>query len=380
MKRTAITIAFAANVLCAGVISAQNRSLSYTNTFSDFTRNAAYTASTENLSILLDSKLMTANLDGQFESLVFGAHTMLGESNAAGLKVMADNQGAIRNVNAELNYAKRFKLTADHFLTLGTNAGFLQTSINANALTSYVDQTDPTLYNGYFNQLRFTAGAGALYQYKKLVEVGLSMPMLATGSEKVNTSIIANASYTYKKSPESKWKIAPQVVYYNLTQRSMLDAGLKGSWNDFISLYAAYRTNGSMLTALTLQTKSVSIGYAFNYNTGPVNKLYTGTNEIFLSLTLGNIGRKQAEVNDANLSIVDMKLQDVKANLTKIVNSADKMSAEEMKKKLKSSNADLQKIMKDYKTDNVENLRVQILELNQLIDEIEKKLKAKAGN
>ena len=380
MKKTAISIAFVLNVLAAGVMSAQNRSLSYTNVFGDFTRNAAYAASSDNLTILLDSKLMSSNIDGQFESLVFGAHSMLGGNNAAGLKVMADNQGALRNVNLELNYAKRFKLNQDQSLTLGMNAGFLQTSINSSALTTYVDQTDPTLYNGYFNQLRFTGGAGALYQYKKIVEAGFSMPMLATGNEKLNTSFILNASYAYKKTTDSKWKFTPQVVYYNLTQRSMIDAGLKGTWNDFVSLSAAYRSNGSVLSALAIQAKTVCIGYAYNYNTGPVNNLYTGTNEIFLSLTLGNPARRQAEVNDHNLQAVDMKLQDVKASLTEISNSSDKLSAGEMKKKLKSSNADLQKIMKDYKTDNVESLRTQIQELNRLIDEIEKKLKAKAGN
>ncbi len=380
MKRTAITLVIALNVICAGYISAQDRSVSYTNVFSDFTRNAAYTASSENLNILLDSKLMTANLDGQYESLVFGVHTMLGDNNAAGLKIMADNQGALRNVNMELNYAKKFRLAENHFLTFGTNVGFLQTTINQSALTNYVDLSDPTLSNGYFNQLRLTAGAGALYNYKKTLEVGFSMPMLVTGNEKTNASMIANASYAYKKSAESKWKFIPQVVYYNLTQRSMLDAGLKTSWNDFVSLSAAYRTNNSLLTSLTVQTKSVCIGYAFNYNTGPVSNLYMGTNELLLMVSLGNRGRKQMEVNDRNLPAVEDKLQEVKKSLTDISNSADKMSAEEIKKKLKSSNADLQKIMKDYKTDNVESLKTQIQELNVLIDEIEKKLKTKTGN
>ncbi|HXC03530.1 MAG TPA: PorP/SprF family type IX secretion system membrane protein [Bacteroidia bacterium] len=377
MKRNSILRISTAVLLFSGVLSAQNRSVSYTNTFNDFTRNAAYTASSENLNVLLDSKLMTNNLDGQFESLVFGLHSMLGESNSAGLKVMADNQGVLRNVNVELNYAKKIKLTTDQFLTLGTNAGFLQTSINTSALTTYVDQTDPTLYNGYFNQLRFTGGAGALYQYKKTLELGFSMPMLATGSEKVNTSMIFNASYAYKKNPESKWKITPQVVYYNLTDRSMLDAGLKGSWNDFISVYAAYRTNGSLLTALTIQTKSVTVGYAFNYNTGPVSNLYMGTNEIFLAVSLGGLNHRQADITDKNLPAIENRLQGVKENLTSIANSADSAPADEVKKKLKSANAELQKILKEYKTANVESLKVQIQELNSIIDTIEQKLKSK---
>jgi type IX secretion system PorP/SprF family membrane protein len=380
MNRNSFQLTFAGVLLFSGILTAQNRSVSYTNTFSDFTRNAAYTASSENLNILLDTKLMTANLDGQYESMVFGAHTMLGENNAAGLKIMADNQGALRNVNVELNYAKKFKLAEDQMLTLGTNAGFLQTALNQSALTPYVDQSDPTMNNGYFNQFRFTGGAGALYQFKKTLEVGFSMPMLATGSETVNTSMIANVSYAYKKNPDSKWKFTPKVVYYNLTDRNMLDAGVKVGWNDFVSVYAAYRTNGSLLTALTVSTKSVAVGYAFDYNTGPVNNLYMGTNELFISVSLGALGRKQMEVNDRNMPLVENKLQDVKNNLTNISNSADKMSAEEIRKKLKSSNSDLQKIMKDYKTDNVESLKTQIQDLNVLIDEIEKKLKAKTGN
>jgi type IX secretion system PorP/SprF family membrane protein len=372
-----VALAFALSIGISVTLKAQDRSGSYTNTLNDFTRNAAYTGSADHFTAALETKWMTANLDGFYQSLLFGAHTRITETDAIGIKVLADNQGALRNVNIELNYAKRLKLAEGQFLSLGANAGFLQTSINQSAFTSFVDVSDPTINNGYFNQLRFTGGFGALYKYKKTIEVGFSMPMLATGNEKINTNMILNASYAWKASEESKWKVVPMLVYYNFSQKSMLDAGVKGSWNDFISVSAGYRSNGSLITSLMVNTKGFSVGYGFNYSTGNVNQLYMSTNEIMLAVSLVSVGKKHAEVNEKNLSVIENRLSGVKEQLQELAGSADKLSSEEIKKKMKSANSDLQNIMKEYKTDNVESLKAEIQELNTLMDEIEKKVKSK---
>jgi type IX secretion system PorP/SprF family membrane protein len=362
-----------------GLLSAQDRSSSYTNTLNEFTRNAAYTGSSDHLTAAIETKWMTGNLDGLYQSLLFGVHTRLTESDALGIKVLADNQGALRNMNIELNYAKRLKLAEGHFLSLGTNVGFMQTTINQSALSSFVDVSDPTINNGYFNQLRFTGGFGALYKYKKTVELGFSMPMMATGNSKINTNMIANVSYGWKPSEESKWKIAPTVVYYNFSMRSMLDAGVKASWNDFISVSGGYRTNGSLITSLIVSTKAFSVGYGFNYCTGNVNQLYMSTNEIMLSVSLAALGRRQQDVTDKNMAVVEGRLQNVKSQLNDINSSADKMSSTEISKKMKSADSELQKVMKEYKTDNVESLRAEIQELNAIMDQIEQKVKNKSS-
>jgi type IX secretion system PorP/SprF family membrane protein len=364
-------------LMAATALSAQDRSGSYTNTLNEFTRNAAYTGNEDHFTAAIETKWMTANLDGLYQSLLFGVHTRLTETDAVGIKVLADNQGALRNMNIELNYAKRFKLAEGQFLNLGANAGFIQTSVNQSALTSFVDISDPTINNGYFNQLRFTGGFGALYKYKKTIEVGFSMPMLATGNEKISSNMILNACYNWKPKPDGKFKIAPTVAYYNFSMKSLLDAGVKGTWNDFISVSAGYRTNGTLLTALMLNTKGFSVGYGFNYCTGKLNQLYMGTNEIMLSVSLASVGHRHAEVNEKNLSVLEGRLHGVKEELQSLDGSADKLSAEEIRKKMKSANSDLQKIMKDYNTENVESLKAEIQDLNALMDGIEKKVKQK---
>jgi type IX secretion system PorP/SprF family membrane protein len=373
------SLLFVLGLAGTGILAAQDRESSYTNTMNDFTRNAAYTGSSDHLTAFIGTKWMSANLDGLYQSLLFGAHTRLTESDAMGLKVLADNQGALRNLNIELNYAKRLKLAEGQFLSLGTNVGFLQTTINQAALSSFVDVSDPTISNGYFNQLRFTGGFGALYKYRKTIELGFSMPMMATGNEKINTNMIANASYGWKPGEESKWKIIPALVYYNFSNKSMLDAAVKGSWNDFISISAGYRTNGSLISSLIVSTNAFSVGYGFNYCTGKVNQLYMSTNEIMLSVSLAALGRKQQEVTDKNMALVEERLQDVKSKLNNINVSADKMTSIEISKKMKSANSELQKVMKEYKTDNVESLRTEIQELNAIMDQIEQKVKNKSS-
>jgi len=357
MKKITLTLLPA---LFAVALFAQDRSTFYTNTFVNFTRNAAYTGTEENTNIFFDSRIMGGNIDGRFQNIQFGAHSMIADNNALGLKLLADNVGPLRNVNAELNFAKNFKLAENHFLALGTNAGFIQTAINTSALSTYVDMSDPTISNGYFNQYRFTAGFGAHYQFKKIIDAGLSFPMLVTGNSPVNPTTIVNVSYAYSKSDETgtagKWKFIPGLVYYNITQKSMLDASLKCSWNDFISLSAGYRTNGSLLTALMVNTKSFTLGYAFNYSTGNVNNLYMGTNEILLSFGISSLNKRQKPVNDSNLPTVENKLQEIKNNLSELAKAAGTMSAEDLKKGISKNNAELRKLLKEYKTDNVEKL------------------------
>lgn len=365
----------------ATILSAQDRSAFYTNNLINFTRNAAYTGTEENTNIFFDSKLMGGKVDGRFQNIQFGMHSMIADNNALGLKLLADNVGPLRNINAELNFAKNFKLSEEHFLALGTNVGFMQTAINTSALSSFVDMSDPTISNGYFNQYRFTAGFGAHYMYKKIIDAGFSMPMLVTGNAAVNPTSIVNVSYTYQKGGANaegeKWKFIPGLVYYNITEKSMLDVSVKCSWNDFISVGAGYRTNGSLLTSLMLNTKSFTIGYAFNYSTGQVNNLYMGTNEILLSFGISSLNKRQKPVTDANLPTVENKLQDIKTNLSELEKAAGVMSAAELKKGISKNNTELRKLLKEYKTENVEKLQSEIGEIKNFLDELEKRVKVK---
>ena len=67
-----------------GFVKAQDRAVFYTNSFVNFSRNAAYTGSDDNSNLFLSSKIMGGNLPGRYECLQFGAHSMLADGMQEG--------------------------------------------------------------------------------------------------------------------------------------------------------------------------------------------------------------------------------------------------------------------------------------------------------
>ena len=359
-------------------VVAQDRSVFYTGDFFNFTRNAAYTGSEELTNVFFDARTVAGNLPGSNQNFQFGAHSMFSDNNALGIKLLSDNQGPLGNMNAELSFAKRFQLTQVQFLTFGISAGFLQTTLNTSSLNNYVDFSDPTIGNGYFNQARFTAGFGARYQYNKVFDAGVSLPMIVTGNSSLNQSVIANASYVFKVGKDdSKVKLTPGAVYYYITSKSMADIMVKCSWNNLVSLTVGYRTNNSILSSVMLSLHSFSVGYAFNYSTGTFNNLYLGTNELLLSFNIASLHHVQQIVNNANQNLIEEHLQSIKNNLTEVNKNENKMSHTEIKTIIDKNSAELRKILRDYKVQDQDSLRNEVLDIKTILDELEKKLKSK---
>ena len=204
MRRALYSGIFVGSLFCSAAF-AQDRTAGYTGSFFNFTKNAAYAGADENTNLFLDARTVAGsnNLSGSNQNFQFGAQSMFSDNNSLGLKVMSDNQGALRTTNLEAVFAKRFQIATGQYLAFGTNAGFVQSSINTSALTNFVDLSDPTINNGYFNQPRFTAGFGARYQLRNLFDLGVSAPMLVTGNTPINNTLIANASYNIRLGKET---------------------------------------------------------------------------------------------------------------------------------------------------------------------------------
>ena len=355
---------------------AQDRTSGYTGSFFNFTRNASYAGAEELTNLFLDARTVAGNLPGGNQNFQFGMNTMAGEGNGLGLKFVSDNQGPLRSTNFELTFAKRFQIAKDQYIAFGTNAGFIQTSLNTSALTNFVDLSDPTINNGYYNQPRFTAGFGARYQFKNDLDLGVSAPMLVTGNTPINNTIIANANYTFRFGKENaKNKLTPWVVYYYISSQSMLDGGLKFTMHDLVAISAGYRTNGSVLASAMVNARSFSIGYAFNYSTGSVNNLYLGTNELLLSLNFASFKHGAKPIDATTQADVESRLQAIKGDLSSISNKVGQGNTKDVQSSIDHNNSKLRKLLKEFKVDGNDNLRNEVVEIKKIIEKLENQLK-----
>lgn len=351
---------------------AQDRSNYYTNILNPFLQNAAYTGANDNTSIILNAKSMMGNISGINKNIMFGIHSAMPDNTGIGLKVIADYKGAMQNVNAEFSCSKKIQLAQDHFLSFGASAGVTQTTLRSQMLTEYVDLSDPTISQGSFSKLHFTAGAGLLYKWNKGLDVALSTPTLITSGERINTLMIGQAAYTFKISADEAWKLKPNATVYKFNvSKSMIDGGVGLYWKDNIWTNIAYRTNSSMLFALGYQVKSFAISYAYNMNLAKTNTLSAGTNEVALTFGFNKINKRPQVtiIDETNKGVIEEKLANIKTRLEGLMQvEKTNPGMVNVKKELKSITNDFLRLLRDYKADNVPSVKNKVGEIQGMID------------
>lgn len=359
-------------VLAVTASIAQDRTNYYTNVLNPFLQNAAYTGANDNTTIILNAKSMLGNVSGLNKNVMFGIHTAMPDNTGIGLKVIADYKGAMQNVNAEFSCSKKIQLAEEHFLSFGASAGVTQTTLRSQMLTEYVDLSDPTIGQGGFSKLHFTAGAGLLYKWTKGLDVALSAPTLVTSGERINTLMIGQAAYTIKLSADEAWKLKPNATVYKFnTSKTLIDGGVGLSWKDNIWTNIAYRSNSSMIFALGYQVKSFAVSYAYNMNFAKTNTLSGGTNEIALTFGFNKINKRPrvTVIDNTNKNIVEEKLAVIKTRLEGLIQvEKTNPGMVNAKKEIKDINNDFHRLLRDYKVDNVESIKNKVAEIQGMID------------
>jgi len=352
-----------------GVLTAQNRSYTYTNLLNPFVYNPALAGEYENIYTVFNARTMVNGLEGMPQSYNFGIHSPL-KNAGIGAKVLSVSSGVFQTINAEAVYSKMVKLNSENLISFGLSLGFVQTNIQTNLLNGQVSLKDETLVSNDLNKLFLSSGAGVNYRFRKSLELGVSFPMLVTGIKPLNPAFISNFNWNIGLDSEKKWKLKPNINYYYFENSpEVADLLLGFSWNDALMLQGGYRTNGTTLASVGFNFKSFEVKYAYYHHTNGLMSLAPAQNELAIAFQINKpkpANKFKKEVTSDK--IIQDEIDKINERLNGIINiEKTNPGMVNVKKEISKLSNDLDKILKKYDINNAEQLN-KIKSLQNSID------------
>jgi len=232
------------------------------------------------------------------------AHMPISKKIEMGVSVITDDigDGAKKENNFYADFAYILQFEGSHRLSFGMKAGFtnLTTNFNGFQLESGDASTDEA-FNQNINAFKPSVGAGVYYFTDKYY-VGLSAPNLlptkhieeraginALGSEEMH--LFATAGYVFQVS--DMFKVKPAAMAKIIKGAPLtLDVSANVLYNNRFELGAAYRLDDSVSGLMAINaTKSLKIGYAYDYTLSNLGQFNSGTHEVFLIFNLDLLGK-----------------------------------------------------------------------------------------
>ncbi|MFK7814664.1 MAG: type IX secretion system membrane protein PorP/SprF [Maribacter sp.] len=232
-------------------------------------------------------------------------HAPLNDKIEIGLSFINDEigDGALNENNIGANFAYKLQLSKKTYLSFGAKAGvtLFNTQFNDFILNSGNSSSDPAFAEN-INDSFLNIGAG-LYLYGDRFYVGLSAPnflgnkhltqqngISALGSENIHGFL--TGGYIFEISEKLDFKPSFMVksvqgaplsmdVNANVRYLENLEAGLSYRFDDSFSVLVNYGI-----------TKSLRIGYAYDYTTSNLGNFNSGTHEVILLLDMNFSGSK----------------------------------------------------------------------------------------
>ncbi|QDO93278.1 type IX secretion system membrane protein PorP/SprF [Formosa sediminum] len=263
--------------------------------------NPAYAGSRESLSMLGIYRNQWVGLEGAPETLNFSAHSSVGVKGVGiGLGFTSDKLGPSEESVISADFSYTIKVGYDLNLALGVKGGISLWNFNPNKLNIY-DPNDVTL-----NQENYSSpiiGAG-VYLYSEKWYVGLSSPnfvetthyddiQASTFTEKAHLYLIGG--YIYNVNPRLKLKPA-FLIKSVMGSPLALDLSLNALINEGLTLGLSYRLDAAVSVLAGFQvSRSIMIGYTYDYDTTELGNYNDGSHEILLRFELGT--RRRGIVN-----------------------------------------------------------------------------------
>jgi type IX secretion system PorP/SprF family membrane protein len=236
---------------------------------------------------------------GSPKTITFFGHTPLNKKVEIGVSLISDDigDGAKKENNFFADFAYVLKFNSKHRLSLGLKAGFssFETNFNGFRLESGDVQTD-LAFSQNTNAFFPNVGVGAFY-FTDSYYIGLSAPNLlptkhieqrsginALGSEKIHLfftgGYVFNLSDSFKLKPAVMTKfVAGAPVTFDVTTNVL--------YNNKFELGAAYRVGDAVSALMNVNvTKSIKIGYAYDYTISNLGQFNSGSHEVFILFNL----------------------------------------------------------------------------------------------
>lgn len=297
------------------------------------------------------------------------------EKVGAGLNLYNDNSGVVNRFNVQGTYAYRIKLGVGHNLDFGVGLGFMQVSVDPDAM-DLQNQNDVLLSNRNFSSGILDGNAGLTYSLKGLkIELAANniLGLKGSFSDLVNyetvRNYIATGSYRFYLGAGRKFSISPFIMARFAEIDTPQEGAIIFNYKDKIILAPGYKNNGALFGTAALKLfESLTVGYS--YETGARNAGMTyqnGAHEVVLGYTFGNPAKdaatqKRIDDLDAKLeeyqkaqamrdSIQDATLDQQQGQINENKEGVEeaKQTAEEAKQSAEQQKAEMQRLDEEIK-------------------------------
>lgn len=261
--------------------------------YNPMTVNAGYTGSRGHTAFLALHRSQWTGIEGAPRTITFSIDAPFKMFDGIGLSLIHDEIGPAQETYLDGNYAHTIRLTG-----MGANLGL---GIKAGARMLSIDWSkglfrDPeTAFNENINsEILLTLGAGLFY-YNDRSYLGLSVPNFlknkhydaiqeSEATEDLHFYLIGG--YVFDLNSNLKFK--PSFYAKHVTGGILsVDVSANFLIKETLTIGTSYRIKESFSGLLGFQiSPQMSLGYAYDYNTGNLNTYTSGSHEIFLRYQL----------------------------------------------------------------------------------------------
>ncbi|MCF6132063.1 PorP/SprF family type IX secretion system membrane protein [Flavobacterium wongokense] len=258
--------------------------------YNTMTVNAAYAGSAGTLEAILLHRSQWVGIEGAPETQAFAIHAPLSNERVGlGLSAVNDKLGPSNELFLDGNFSYTIPLAYDKKLAFGLKAGVRMLNVDWSK-GRFNNPIDPVLNENISNNFKPSLGAG-IYYYSDKWYFGASVPNFIRNDYYDDVQEAVNrdrfhyffiGGYVFDISDNLKFKPAFLVkavsgapLSYDLSANFLIHekftAGASYRWDDSVSALAGFQV-----------TKSIFIGYAFDYTVSDLNKYNDGSHEIIL--------------------------------------------------------------------------------------------------
>jgi type IX secretion system PorP/SprF family membrane protein len=274
-------------IFLTGKLNAQQDPMFSQYMFNTMSLNPAYAGSSDLISTSLISRHQWIGLKGAPQTQTFAIHSPFKKQIGAGLSLIRDIAGPVRNFSVQANASYYLQLSDKAKLYFGLMAGF--NNINTRLTEVGGVNADDISFQQDLNSFRPIFGFGLYFRHPKAY-AGISLPDLAeTSYVGVNTNWDHKRHFFfiagYVADLNAEFKLRPTMML-RYVKNAPLSAELTASaiYNDLLWFGVMYRLKDAAGVLLCYQINpELRVGYSYDYSLNTLRGNQSGSHEIMLS-------------------------------------------------------------------------------------------------
>jgi type IX secretion system PorP/SprF family membrane protein len=256
--------------------------------------NTAFAGSAETFSALLSARMQWTGMNDAPKAQFFSMHAPLKNDNIAlGLSAFNENVAIAQNTGLSASYAYRVRTSTTTRLAFSISGGFYSARLNWHKV-NLQDETDE-VFRDNENYIKPALGFGMAW-YGTDFFLGLSIPdMFYNGQLAHESSEIELSETDYFLTGGYLFPLGGLIsmqpsflVRFKPSGTTVADLSASFIYDNTFWLGAAYRTNSEIIALAAWQaTPQLRVIYSYDYPTGDLSNMNSGSHEISLKFDFG---------------------------------------------------------------------------------------------